>query len=68
MVYHTTSFNFIVNVIWLIVSGIPLALGHLLSALLLCITIIGIPFAKQSLKLAGLALRPFGAEIVSSRW
>lgn len=68
VVYHTTSLNFIVNVLWLIFSGIPLAIGHLFSALLLCITIIGIPFAKQSFKLAGLALRPFGAEIVPSRW
>lgn len=68
VIYHTTSFNFLVNIIWLLVSGIPLALGHLVSAILLTLTIVGIPFAKQSLKLAGLALRPFGAEIVSSRY
>ncbi len=67
VVYRTTGINFIVNIIWLIVSGIPLALGHLISALFLCITIVGIPFAAQSLKLARLALMPFGAEIVYSR-
>ncbi len=67
VVYRVTGVNFIVNIIWLIVSGVPLAIGHLISAALLCITIVGIPFAAQSLKLARLALMPFGAEIVSSR-
>ena len=67
IVYHTTGVNFIVNIIWLIVSGVPLAIGHLFSAALLCVTIIGIPFAAQSLKLARLALMPFGAQIVSIR-
>ncbi|WP_459166753.1 YccF domain-containing protein, partial [Enterococcus faecium] len=41
-----------------------IALAHVVSGILLCITIIGIPFAKQSFKLARLALMPFGAEIV----
>lgn len=67
IVYRTTGINFIVNLIWLIVSGVPLALGHLVSAALLCITIVGIPFAAQSLKLARLALMPFGAQIVYIR-
>ena len=59
------GFSFIINIIWLIISGLPIALGHLVSGLLLTITIIGIPFAKQSFKLAGLALMPFGKQIVS---
>ncbi|MBU5365913.1 YccF domain-containing protein [Enterococcus devriesei] len=67
VVYRVTGVNFIVNIIWLIVSGVPLAIGHLISAALLCITIVWIPFAAQSLKLARLALMPFGAEIVYSR-
>lgn len=67
IVYHTTGINLIVNIIWLIVSGVPLAIGHLISAAFLCITIVGIPFAAQSLKLARLALMPFGAQIVSIR-
>ncbi|MGF2941073.1 YccF domain-containing protein [Enterococcus xiangfangensis] len=65
VVYQTTGVNLIVNIIWLIVSGIPLAIGHLVSAALLAITIVGTPFAMQSLKLARLALMPFGAQIVS---
>jgi uncharacterized membrane protein YccF (DUF307 family) len=52
------------NIIWIIFCGWWLALGHLVSALLCAITIIGIPFALQHIKLAGLALAPFGKEIV----
>lgn len=55
---------FLVNLIWLIISGIPIAIGHFVSGILLTVTIIGIPFAKQSFKLAKLALMPFGARIV----
>ena len=64
VIYHPSGMPFIVNIIWLIVSGLPIALAHVVSGILLCITIIGIPFAKQSFKLARLALMPFGAEIV----
>lgn len=66
VVYGTSSMSFLVNIIWLILSGWVLALGHLISGILLCITIIGIPFGKQSFKLAQLALMPFGARVVSS--
>ncbi len=52
------------NVIWFLFGGIWLALGHLTTALLLFITIIGIPFGVQHLKIAGLALFPIGKEIV----
>ena len=52
------------NVIWILLCGWWLALGHLVSALLCAVTIIGIPFAIQHVKLAGLALAPFGKEIV----
>lgn len=65
IVYSTSGMSVIVNIIWLIVSGLPLALGHMISGILLCITIIGIPFGKQSFKLAQLALMPFGARVVS---
>ena len=51
------------NIIWIIVCGIVLALTHLIFALLYCITIIGIPFGLQHLKLAKLSLIPFGARI-----
>ena len=56
--------SFILNMIWLLVSGLPLALEHLFWGLLLCVTVIGIPFGLQQFKLAKLALMPFGAEIV----
>jgi uncharacterized membrane protein YccF (DUF307 family) len=54
------------NLIWLVLAGWWLALGHLITAICLAITIIGIPFAWAHLKLAGLALWPIGREIVSS--
>ena len=56
--------SFLLNVIWLLVSGLPLALEHLALGLVLCVTVIGIPFGLQQFKLAKLALMPFGAEIV----
>jgi uncharacterized membrane protein YccF (DUF307 family) len=52
------------NIIWLVLAGWWLALGHLVVALLLAITIIGIPFAWAHLKLAGIALWPIGKMIV----
>jgi len=55
--------NLLLNLIWLVFGGFILFLGYLLGALLLCITIIGIPFGIQCFKLAGLALAPFGRDI-----
>jgi len=53
------------NVVWLILAGIWLAIGHVSSALLNFITIIGIPFGIQHLKLASISLSPIGKTIVS---
>lgn len=64
IVYHPSTGSFLLNVIWIVVSGWVLAVEHIVTGILLAITIIGIPFAKQSIKLARLALMPFGAEIV----
>ncbi|MCD4781275.1 MAG: YccF domain-containing protein [Candidatus Omnitrophica bacterium] len=50
----------ILNVIWLLFFGLEIAIMHLILAGLLAITIIGIPFARQHLKLIALALFPFG--------
>lgn len=58
--------SFVLNVFWLILSGIPLALVAALNGALLYVTIIGIPFGKQCFKIAKLALRPFGAKIVKN--
>jgi len=54
------------NVVWFVFAGVWLAIGHLLCAVLCLITIIGIPFGIQHLKLAGIALAPIGKTIVSS--
>jgi uncharacterized membrane protein YccF (DUF307 family) len=55
------------NVLWFIFAGVWLAIGHLVSALACFITIIGIPFGLQHLKLAGLALAPIGKTVVDAR-
>lgn len=55
--------SFLLNVIWLIVSGLPLAFEHLFFGGVFCITIVGIPFGMQHFKLAKLALMPFGAAV-----
>ena len=56
----TGTLGMIGNVIWLVLAGWWLALGHLVTAVLLAVTIIGLPFAWAHLKLAGLALWPIG--------
>jgi uncharacterized membrane protein YccF (DUF307 family) len=53
------------NIIWFIFAGIWLAIGHIASALLCFITIIGIPFGIQHLKLAGISLFPIGKTVVA---
>jgi uncharacterized membrane protein YccF (DUF307 family) len=56
--------SIIMNILWILMGGIWISLSHLAFGIVLCITIIGIPFGKQHFKLAGLALNPFGKEIV----
>ncbi len=53
----------IMNVIWILIGGIWICLTHLFFGVLLCITIIGIPFGMQHFKLAALSLAPFGKTI-----
>ena len=55
--------SFLLNVIWLLISGLPLALEHLVIGGVMCITVIGIPFGLQHFKLAKLALMPFGTVV-----
>lgn len=55
------------NLIWLLTGGLWLALAHAITGALLCVTVIGIPFGKQSFKLIGLALAPFGKMVVPAR-
>lgn len=67
VVYGGGTASFLLNVIWILVSGIPLALEHLVIGVVLCVTVLGIPFGLQQFKMAKLALMPFGAEIISDR-
>ncbi|MGD0151363.1 MAG: YccF domain-containing protein [Xanthobacteraceae bacterium] len=62
----TGPFGLIGNIVWLVLAGWWLALGHLLTAILLAVTVIGIPFAWAHLKLAGIALWPIGKMIVDA--
>ncbi|HIS55220.1 MAG: YccF domain-containing protein [Lachnospiraceae bacterium] len=64
IVYGGGVGSFLLNIIWLVVSGIWLALGSVVTGCLLCITVIGIPFGLQHFKLAKLALMPFGSDVV----
>ncbi|RZT58180.1 uncharacterized membrane protein YccF (DUF307 family) [Microcella alkaliphila] len=52
------------NIVWVVLAGWWLAIGHILSALALAITIIGIPFAWANLKMVPVALLPLGKQIV----
>ena len=58
--------NPFLNLIWLLCGGIFTAIEYLIASLLMMVTIIGIPFGFQTLKLAGLALWPFGKEVRST--
>jgi len=53
------------NIFWLVLAGIWLAIGYTIAGLLMCITIIGIPFGIQAFKLAGFVLWPFGRTVVA---
>lgn len=66
-VQHTQSaggcLSLLMNIIWVLVAGIWIALTHLAFALVCAITIIGIPFALQHIKLVSLSFAPFGKEV-----
>ena len=56
----------VLNVLWLVLAGIWLGISYVIAGVLLAITIIGIPFAKQAFKLARYSLWPFGRTLVQS--
>jgi uncharacterized membrane protein YccF (DUF307 family) len=58
--------SILMNVLWIVLGGLGICLTHLMFGILLCITIIGIPFGKQHFKMAGLALTPFGKQIIKA--
>ena len=55
--------SFLLNIVWLLLSGLPLAIESAIFGVVLCITIVGIPFGLQHFKIAKLALMPFGASV-----
>lgn len=57
--------NFIGNIIWLFCGGFFTALGYLFGGIVLCLTVVGIPFGFQCFKLAGMVLFPFGKKVVN---
>ena len=57
--------KFIGNILWLILGGLLVAAYYFLFGLLLCVTVVGIPFGIQLMKMAGFALWPFGREVHS---
>lgn len=65
VVYGGGVGSLLLNIIWLFISGLPLAIEALVLGCLFCITIVGIPFGKQCFKYAKLAFMPFGASIRS---
>lgn len=67
VVYGGGVGSVLVNIIWILISGIALAIEAAVLGLIFCITIVGIPFGMQCFKLAKLALMPFGASVVEQR-
>lgn len=57
--------SLVMNIIWLILGGVELAITHAVFGVIFCCTIIGIPFGMQHFKLTKLALMPFGAQIIN---
>ena len=62
--YEGGAVSFLVNVIWFFVSGIELALIHFILGIVLCVTVVCIPFGMQFFKFAKLSLAPFGAHVI----
>lgn len=63
VVYGGGAGSLLLNIIWLIVTGIPLALEHAVIGCILCATVVGIPFGMQCFKVAKLAFMPFGSSV-----
>ncbi len=60
----TSGFGFLGNILWFVFAGWWLAVGHVLSGLACCVTIIGIPWGWQHLKIAAITLAPIGMAVV----
>ena len=64
VVYDPCTISCLLNVAWMVFGGVLIAAGSFLVGLIMCITIVGIPFGLQCFKLARLAFMPFGARVV----
>lgn len=64
VVYGGGAGKFFLNILWILITGIPMTIEYLCIGLVCYITIIGIPFGKQCFKLAKLTLMPFGSSII----
>ena len=60
--------NILFNIIWVVFGGLMIAIEYAISSVLMMITIVGIPFGLQTMKLAVLALWPFGTDISNESW
>ncbi|MDE5883320.1 MAG: YccF domain-containing protein [Muribaculaceae bacterium] len=60
--------NLLLNIIWIVFGGFMIAVEYVLSSVAMMLTIIGIPFGLQTLKLAQVALWPFGTDISNNGW
>ena len=59
--------SFLGNLIWLIFGGLIAGLGYILGGAVLCLTIVGIPFGLQSIRLGAATMTPFGKEVITTR-
>lgn len=60
--------NLLLNIVWVIFGGLMIAIEYAVSSVLMMLTIIGIPFGLQTLKLTSMALWPFGTRVVDTGW
>jgi uncharacterized membrane protein YccF (DUF307 family) len=63
---ETGCLNILCNLIWILFGGLYTAIVHLVMGVILCITIIGIPWGRQHFKLIEISLMPFGKKIVAA--
>lgn len=66
--YNLYIMNIFLNILWVVFGGLMIAIEYAISSVLMMITIIGIPFGLQTMKLAAVALWPFGTDVVSTGW
>lgn len=65
VIYGGGASSLLLNILWLLISGLPLAISHAVWGCFLCLTIVGIPFGLQFFKIARLALLPFGSRVAA---